>query len=397
MALLVVLEAMTPAERVTFILHDVFHYPFAEIGAIVGRSPEACRKLASSARRRVDRHRGPPTPPAEQASLVAASNGPGRRRTSAALVELLDPDATVVADGGGLANAALRPITGGRAVRPLPLDLAAGTERTSTIVGTTVNGRPGLAGQTTARPCWSSPSGSRAAASATSGPSATPTSSGPGPRSERGRRRPWRHAADRSNLTSGTAGSVSRWRRPVVSCSMPTTHRAMPGTRRAAVTWDRGLPYYRAEVGPWQGVAWMAPEPVERGLGGCGRADGDGVGVADGQPAQPADRLRATPGARADGWRRAGRAAELGGDAARLHHARREDGGLPEPGRRVRLRAARPGPRARRGPGARLRRPLLGVPALRSTHRRLRRARRDVRHRARQLPRRRRRLDRRRS
>jgi RNA polymerase sigma-70 factor (ECF subfamily) len=58
MALLVVLETMTPAERVAFILHDVFHYPFAEIGEIVGRSSEACRQLASSARRRVDASSG---------------------------------------------------------------------------------------------------------------------------------------------------------------------------------------------------------------------------------------------------------------------------------------------------------------------------------------------------
>src|SRR6185295_4048745 len=53
MAFLVVLESMTPAERVAFILHDVFRYPFAEVAEIVGRTPAACRQLASSARRRV--------------------------------------------------------------------------------------------------------------------------------------------------------------------------------------------------------------------------------------------------------------------------------------------------------------------------------------------------------
>lgn len=52
MAFLVVLESMTPAERVAFVLHDVFRYPFAEIAEIVGRTPAACRQLASSARRR---------------------------------------------------------------------------------------------------------------------------------------------------------------------------------------------------------------------------------------------------------------------------------------------------------------------------------------------------------
>ncbi len=53
MAFLVVLESMTPAERVAFILHDVFGYPFAEVAEIVGRTPAACRQLASSARRRI--------------------------------------------------------------------------------------------------------------------------------------------------------------------------------------------------------------------------------------------------------------------------------------------------------------------------------------------------------
>src|SRR5215467_2018409 len=53
MAFLVVLESMTPAERVAFILHDVFRYPFAQIADVTGRSPAACRQLATSARRRV--------------------------------------------------------------------------------------------------------------------------------------------------------------------------------------------------------------------------------------------------------------------------------------------------------------------------------------------------------
>ncbi len=53
MAFLVVLDSMTPAERVAFILHDVFAYPFAEVAGIAGRTPAACRQLASSARRRI--------------------------------------------------------------------------------------------------------------------------------------------------------------------------------------------------------------------------------------------------------------------------------------------------------------------------------------------------------
>src|SRR5262249_35109417 len=67
MALLVVLESMTPAERVAFVLHDVFRYSFAEVAEIVGRTPAACRQLASSARRRIRAAQAPSSPTAQQA------------------------------------------------------------------------------------------------------------------------------------------------------------------------------------------------------------------------------------------------------------------------------------------------------------------------------------------
>src|SRR5690606_2420216 len=70
MAFLVVLESMTPAERVAFILHDVFGYPFADVAEIVGRTPAACRQLASSARRRVRESQDPATPTARQAAII---------------------------------------------------------------------------------------------------------------------------------------------------------------------------------------------------------------------------------------------------------------------------------------------------------------------------------------
>src|SRR5579862_906916 len=70
MAFLVVLESMTPAERVAFILHDVFRYPFADIAQVVGRTSAACRQLASSARRRVSDAQPPPAPTPQQAGLV---------------------------------------------------------------------------------------------------------------------------------------------------------------------------------------------------------------------------------------------------------------------------------------------------------------------------------------
>ena len=148
MALLVVLEAMTPAERVAFILHDVFHYPFAEIGEIVGRSPAACRQLASSARSRVDGSVGLATPPSEQAQLVAAFARAWEAQDIRALVDLLDPDATVVADGGGLVTAARRPVRGADRVARFLSELARkGGALGIELAETTVNGRPGLTGR----------------------------------------------------------------------------------------------------------------------------------------------------------------------------------------------------------------------------------------------------------
>ena len=76
MAFLVVLESMTPAQRVTFILHDVFAYPFTDVAQIVGRTPAACRQLATSARRR-DSH-GPPGP--HRQGLQAGLGSQGHQR-----------------------------------------------------------------------------------------------------------------------------------------------------------------------------------------------------------------------------------------------------------------------------------------------------------------------------
>ena len=83
MAFLVVLESMTPAERVALILHDVFGYSFAEVAQITGRTPAACRQLASSARRRIRASQPPATPtgPAGRA-LSGTSSRPGKPRTS---------------------------------------------------------------------------------------------------------------------------------------------------------------------------------------------------------------------------------------------------------------------------------------------------------------------------
>jgi len=147
MAFLVVLESMTPAERVALILHDVFRYSFTEVAQITGRTPAACRQLASSARRRIRASQPSATPTARQAGLVRDFKKAWEARDIDALISLLDPGATAIADGGGLATAALRPIEGGEQVARHIVDLAARTPGNVTILERTVNGQPGLVAQ----------------------------------------------------------------------------------------------------------------------------------------------------------------------------------------------------------------------------------------------------------
>jgi RNA polymerase sigma factor (sigma-70 family) len=146
MAFLVVLDQMTPAARVAFILHDVFGYSFAEVGTITGRTPAACRQLASTARRRVRASQAPPAPAARQAGLVRDFKRAWEARDIGALIGLLDPGAVVTADGGGLVAAALHPIEGREEIARYLADLAARV-LDMTILERTVNGQPGLIAQ----------------------------------------------------------------------------------------------------------------------------------------------------------------------------------------------------------------------------------------------------------
>jgi RNA polymerase sigma-70 factor (ECF subfamily) len=143
MAFLVVLDSMTPAERVAFILHDVFRYSFAEVAEFVGRTPAACRQLASSARRRVDVSQAPAIPAAQRADIVRDFKHAWEAQDIKALVGLLDPDATAVSDGGGLATAAPHPIEGGEQIARYFVDLA-GRAPELIALERTVNGQPGL-------------------------------------------------------------------------------------------------------------------------------------------------------------------------------------------------------------------------------------------------------------
>ncbi|MEU5835628.1 RNA polymerase sigma factor SigJ [Streptomyces diacarni] len=143
MAFLVVLELMTPAERVAFILHDVFRYSFAEVAAIVGRTPTACRQLASSARRRIRTSQSPAAPAARRADTVRAFKQAWEAKDIDALIGLLAPEATATGDGGGLVPALLRPVEGAEEVARFfagRIDVVPDL----TLLESTVNGQPGL-------------------------------------------------------------------------------------------------------------------------------------------------------------------------------------------------------------------------------------------------------------
>lgn len=118
LALLIVLETLTPAERLAFVLHDMFGVPFDEIAAIVDRSPEASRQLASRARHRVRGGRGATPPNADSAAqrdIVDAFLAAAREGDFAALVAVLDPDVVLRADFGPSAGR-LRVVRGAEAV-----------------------------------------------------------------------------------------------------------------------------------------------------------------------------------------------------------------------------------------------------------------------------------------
>jgi len=117
LALLVVLETLSPAERLAFVLHDMFAVPFDEIAPIVGRSPTAARQLASRARRRV--RRAAPVPDADlalQREVVDAFLAASREGDFDVLLAVLDPDVVLRADVGALPAGLSREVRGARAV-----------------------------------------------------------------------------------------------------------------------------------------------------------------------------------------------------------------------------------------------------------------------------------------
>jgi hypothetical protein len=128
-------------------LHDVFGYAFAEIAEIVGRPPAACRQLASSARRRTRAAQAPASPTARQAAIVRDFKAAWEATDIDALIGLLDPEATAIADGGGLATTFLRPIEGGEQIARAWVEIANRSLSDITFLERTVNGQPGLVAQ----------------------------------------------------------------------------------------------------------------------------------------------------------------------------------------------------------------------------------------------------------
>jgi RNA polymerase sigma factor (sigma-70 family) len=113
LALLVVLETLNPAERLAFVLHDMFAVPFDEIAPIVDRSPEAARQLASRARRRVQGETATPDADiATQREVLGAFLAAAREGNFEALLEVLDPDVVLRADSGAVAVGATRVVRG---------------------------------------------------------------------------------------------------------------------------------------------------------------------------------------------------------------------------------------------------------------------------------------------
>jgi RNA polymerase sigma-70 factor (ECF subfamily) len=142
LALLVVLEELTPAERLAFVLHDVFAVPFEEVGTVLDRSPAAARQLASRARKRVQGM----APPAErdlavQRRVVDAFLAAARAGDFDALVALLDEDVVFRTDGGP--HAPFAPMRGRREIAEYVLERAPRTAHLGRPV--LVNGSAGIA------------------------------------------------------------------------------------------------------------------------------------------------------------------------------------------------------------------------------------------------------------
>lgn len=143
MAFMVVLETLTPAERVSFILHDVFQYSFVETADIVGRSPAACRQLATSARRRIASSEFRSGSATASAMTVHDFLRAWEAQDIRSLVGLLDPNVASFADSGGHVPLAFETVRGAQEVATALAKLIRRTP-TLNLCECKVNGQPGI-------------------------------------------------------------------------------------------------------------------------------------------------------------------------------------------------------------------------------------------------------------
>ena len=146
MALLIVLERMSPAERVVFVLHDVFDFPFEKIAPLVKRSPAACRQLASRARRNIDDEAASARfkiDPVEQRRVVDAFIAACARGELRALLPLLDPSVIGWADLGGAPPTVSQPNVGREQIAQQLMRFF-GAPSGTTMMAREINGEPGI-------------------------------------------------------------------------------------------------------------------------------------------------------------------------------------------------------------------------------------------------------------
>jgi RNA polymerase sigma-70 factor (ECF subfamily) len=144
LALLVVLESLSPAERLAFVLHDMFDIPFEEIAPIVGKSPAAARQLASRARRRVRTAAVPDPDRVKQQRVADAFLAAVREGDLDGLLAVLAPDVVMRVDGGTRRPGATRVVRGARAVAGGALRFASFAPFARQVL---VNGAPGFVGR----------------------------------------------------------------------------------------------------------------------------------------------------------------------------------------------------------------------------------------------------------
>ncbi len=146
LALLIVLERMSPAERVVFVLHDVFDFPFEKVAPMVKRSPAACRQLASRARRRINREAASARfaiDPKLQQRVVDAFIGACAGGNLKALLPLLDPAVVGWADVGGTLAAVSQPNVGREKVAQQVMRFF-GAPSGAILAAREINGEPGI-------------------------------------------------------------------------------------------------------------------------------------------------------------------------------------------------------------------------------------------------------------